>query len=65
MSSSLNLRIAAIFILFTSSFLGVIIPVYGSNGEFYEKILPLLQASAAGIMLGLSLVRIHLKLHTI
>lgn len=57
MNSSLKLRIAAVFILFIASFLGITTPFVCYKNKIYHSLLPLLQTGAAGIMLGLALVR--------
>lgn len=56
MNASLELRIAAVFILFGASFLGITIPFACFKNPAYHSLLPLLQTGAAGVMLGLSLV---------
>lgn len=58
-SPATSLQIGGIFILFIASFAGVTIPITAVN-ENMKGILALLNATSAGIMLGLALVRIFL-----
>lgn len=55
METGLALKISSIFILFLASLLGIALPLV-CKGEWFYKILPLLNATAAGVMLGLALV---------
>lgn len=56
MKASLELRIAAVFVLFAASFIGITTPFACYKSALYHSLLPLLQTAAAGIMMGLALV---------
>lgn len=55
MEAGLILKISSIFILFMGSLLGIALPLV-CKGEWFYKSLPVLNAAAAGVMLGLALV---------
>lgn len=52
-----SLQIAAIFVLFIASFLGIALP-FAVPDATMKAIIPFVNALAAGVMLGLALVRI-------
>lgn len=54
-AEALHIQLIAIFVLFVASFSGVNIPLLLIKKEF-EYTLPLINAMAAGVMLGLAMV---------
>lgn len=53
------LKISSIFVLFLASLFGISLPLV-CTGEWFFKSLPLLNSTAAGVMLGLALVSLFI-----